>query len=220
MKHCQLSSQNQRHSWLSRIGSYLAIISVILILNSCNSGSKEEKKTGTDTTTVPTDPNANGGGPVKAVIGTFYKYKIAKAQIDFAYTKLVLVPVLDNLADPSAMSLYSFPERSAGLPLVGAPIRAKTLPDPAAAFGTMGIMITNNEITLADFDWTNIDYITLEPTRSVDNLSFNVVAYDDQGGLPPIIVPPTVPAGNQSKPSPPAPPAFIPAAEKAKDKDK
>jgi hypothetical protein len=218
MKQNQLLSlpvnQHSRHF----IRPSFIVFAAIFLLMGCNSKSKENKAIVADSTIMtPTDSaHVVGGGP-KAFISTFYKYKIAKGQIDFSYTKLTLEPVLDNLADPTTISLYGFPERAAGVPLVGTPFRAKQLTDPAAAFGTMGIMIGNNEILLSDFDWTTTDYLILEPTRIIDNFGFNVTAYHEPGGgLPPVLVPPTVPTGSQSKPSPPAPPAFLPAAEKQK----
>jgi len=214
-----LAWAGKSHPTSHRNLSFLFLLFALSSMVSCNSKSKEEKTTGDTTAVAQPDALAvaPGGGPVTASIKVFNKYKILKSQIDFTYTKLVLVTVLDNLADPSLMSLYSFPSRAAGAPLVGTPIRASTLPDPATAFGTMGIMISNNELLLSDFNWANIDYITLEPTRNVDNLAFNIVAFHDQVGQPPIIVPPNVPSGNQSKPSPPAPPAFIPLNEKQKN---
>ncbi len=191
----------------AKLFSYLSIALFTFLLVSCNTGGKKENNGNATDTTQQQEKN-----PTVYAINPFKKFRILKANLNLIqYRKLSLVPGFDDLSDPSGMSLYYFPVTQLGA--IGVPGKAEDTKDgDAAAFDTKGIILSNNELVLANYDWPNIDYLVLEPTRDAsnpDNLGYNITAYrfgasetepDIEVTLPPL--------ARASKPSPPAPPAL------------
>lgn len=188
-----------------------ALVSVALfsiLLFSCNNDAKKENAGIAKDTTQQQEEN-----PSANAINTFKKFRILKANLNLVqYRKLTLVPGFDNLADPTTMGLYYFPVSQMGA--IGVPGKADDKSDGnAAPFDTNNIILSNNELVFANYDWPNIDYLVLEPARDAnhpDNLGFVIRAFRFGAieGDPDIETPIAAPAGRATKPSPPAPPAL------------
>ncbi len=189
--------------------SFLTIAFFSFVLLSCNNDAKKESAVNTTDTTRKEQEK----GPSANAITAFKKFRILKSSLNLIQDrKLSLVPGFDDLADPTNMSLFYFPVSQIGS--IGTAAKADDKSDgDAAPFDTHGIILSNNELVLANYDWPNIDYLVLEPTRDAshpDNLGYNIRAFrfGPSEGSPGVEIPIAAPEGRSTKPSPPAPPAL------------
>lgn len=185
---------------------FICIFFAAVLTFSCNNKS-DKKSTGSDTDTTQNKPEGPGTLSI-----TFHKYRLEKSQIALlGNKKIVLYPQFDDFQDPKEMQIWFTHFNTIG-PVAGS-IQCKSLTnDPAATFDASNIGLTNNELVFSDYQWGNFEYLILEPTRIGDKLGFNITAFTSNGGAtdPPVEV--TLPqAARFSKPSPPAPPGFIPS---------
>ena len=197
-----LLQSGRKHLVITNIQNFIWLFFSLIFSLSCNTNS--EKKTDDKKDSTQTDKD----GPKAAIIKTFSQYKINKTDIPFGtqYNKLVLNISLDDLANPSKMGLVYYAVNSTVEPnqILIPPGTAKdTL---TASFYTKGILISNNELILSDYQSLNFDYLLLNPMRNNANLGFSVSAYSYGVGSD---MPVTLPQiAQETKPSPPAPPAF------------